>query len=96
MDLQAERYVNSVIQNRDLKAVSTEEIEEETKADETLQQLMEAIKKGKITGTRLNDYKTIFNDLSMNKEQTLILRGKQIVLPASLQERALKIAHEGH
>lgn len=38
-----------------------------------------------------------FNDeLTVNSDASVILRGNRIVVPASLQKKALALAHEGH
>ena len=92
-----EAYVNMVLENCEIRAITLQEIEEATAKDEELGQLVEAIQTGKWKeNDSLKDYKHVFKELSMNAEQTIIMRGKQIVIPRSMHERAIQLAHEGH
>ena len=44
----------------------------------------------------MKQFARIKEELTVNAESNLILRGSRIVIPASLQQRAIDIAHEGH
>ena len=41
-------------------------------------------------------FQTVKNELSVNAEGNLVLRGTTIVIRESLQNRSVDIAHEGH
>ena len=40
--------------------------------------------------------RNVKDELCSNAEQNLILKGKQLVIPAKLQHRVAQLAHEGH
>ena len=46
--------------------------------------------------TELKHFSKISEELTMNDEASIILRGSRIVMPEKLRERAVNIAHEGH
>ena len=46
--------------------------------------------------TALRSFAKVKDELTVSDDNSLILRGTRIVLPRSLQQRALDIAHEGH
>ena len=41
-------------------------------------------------------FQTVKDELSINAEDNLVLRGTRIFVPESLQNRSVDIAHEGH
>ena len=52
-----------------------------------------------ITGADLADlklFRKVKDDLTLNQDNNVILRGNRIVIPSSLQKRAMLLAHEGH
>ena len=52
-----------------------------------------------ITGADLADlklFRKVKDDLTVNHDNSVILRGNCIVIPTSLQNRAMVLAHEGH
>ena len=83
-NIQDEAYVSMVLENCETQAITLQEIEEATAKDEELKQLKEAIRCNKLKETgSMKDYKHIFDELSMNTDQTIIIRGKQILIPSS-------------
>ena len=92
----AEAYVNFITKNAIPKAMTIEEIQLETEKDPTLNDVKEAIKTGKWESLSLTPYKLATNELTVNHENGIILRGNRIVIPESLQKRAVALAHEGH
>ena len=44
----------------------------------------------------LKQYRTIKNDLTINEDKNIILKGNRIVLPLKLQKQAVNLAHQGH
>ena len=91
----AEEYVQYIAQNAAPKAISLSEIQEATKEDPDLQTLGTCIATNnwpKTNATRpYLGIKTEFTVLD-----NLILRGSRIVIPTSLQQETLRLAHEGH
>ena len=79
------------------------EFQKATRADQTLQQLAKMICTNKwdeqnITGPDLADlklFRKVKDDLTVNHDNSVILRGNRIVIPTSIQNRAMILAHEG-
>lgn len=85
----AEDYVNLLCLHAIPKAMSLTEIQE---ADPTLCELMDVIQSGK--WYEKSDATKLFG--KVNAESNLILCGNRIVIPSSLQQRSIDLAHEGH
>ncbi len=45
---------------------------------------------------QLMSFARVKEELAVNSDKNIILRGNRIVMPTSLQQRAISIAHEGH
>ncbi|XP_055542934.1 uncharacterized protein K02A2.6-like [Wyeomyia smithii] len=76
-------------------AISIEEIEKETLSDDELQSVKEALYSG-VWENVPNEYKiaTIKTDLTTYGD--IILRGDRIIIPKSLREKVVNLAHTGH
>ena len=59
-----------------------------------LDKLPEQFKDANITELKL--FKQVKDDLTINDQSNIILRGSRIVIPEALRDRAISIAHEGH
>ena len=102
----AEQYINFLSAEATPKAVTLQEIEDATKADRVLQQAIEALHTGQWTPAihqtpaadkpALQALKRVQRELSTNSDGTLLLKGSQIILPVTLEQRVLTLAHEGH
>ena len=95
----AEDYVNLLCLHAVPKAMTMTELQEATKADPTLCELMPVVRSGKwyeAKSEELKQFAKVKDDLTVNAESNLILCGSRIVIPTSLQQRAIDIAHEGH
>jgi len=94
----AEEYINMMTDCSVPKTMGLDEIREATRADPTLQQLQRMIHDSGWTESTASDdlrqYKHVFAELSTCND--IILRGTQIVIPKSLQQRVIELAHEGH
>ncbi|GFO32142.1 pro-pol polyprotein [Plakobranchus ocellatus] len=97
-------YVNNLAYNSTPKAMILENIESETLKDRTLQAGIAAMKTGNWTQTsnfhslEKHTHYTLnrcVHELSIT-ETGLILKERRIVLPFSLQDKAVQIAHSGH
>eukprot|EP00794_Sanderia_malayensis_P005113 gene5112-biopygen4171 len=91
----AEEYVNFITQHYVPKAMTVQEIARETKADTTLQRLQVAIRLNMWEADCLKPYRPIKDELTVGA-LGVILRGTRIIIPSSLQQRAVDIAHENH
>lgn len=99
----AEEYVNFISTHAVPKAISLEEVKRETLNDYTLQRVIESLRNNnwqpkdlKLDDKAFKSYQNVKDELSVNSEGNLVLRGTRIVIPASLQNRSVDIAHEGH
>ena len=105
----AEEYVNLLTSQAVPKAMTLQEIQQVTTEDPTLQCLMhltrtqewhnleklsEQFKDADITELKL--FKQVKDDLTINDQSNIMLRGSRIVIPKALRDRAISIAHEGH
>ena len=87
-------YVNFVIENDIPKAISKEEIIVSTENDRELQKLIKCVgeKNIDLRDADLRKYSNLFNELAV--VDGLVLRGERIVVPQTLREAMVKIAHE--
>ena len=101
-ELAAEEYVNFLSTCAVPKAMSLREIQQMTKVDRTLQKLVILIQTGnwsQITeadGVDVAEFSHIRDELTVNEDSNIILRGSHILMPSSLRQQAMSIAHEGH
>lgn len=89
---ESEEYVRFVAVSATPKALTTREVEEASATDPELEEVRKAITSGHLENYK--PYAPIANELCVMGY--LVLRGNRIVLPQSLQARALSLAHEGH
>ncbi|XP_055632948.1 uncharacterized protein K02A2.6-like [Toxorhynchites rutilus septentrionalis] len=73
--------------------LTEDEICEATEQDETLKKVLNALKYGEWP-KELNRFISVRNELCIRNR--IILKGGRAVIPESLQEKALSVAHEGH
>ena len=101
----ADEYVSFLIDHDIPKAMTKKEISEATRRDPTLQTVKLAIvtnawqipkQSAHIDIASFLIYKTVRDELSFCDETDILLRGDKIVIPRSLQQKVIDIAHEGH
>lgn len=101
----AEEYVSYLTANSTPKALKTQNIEAATQSDATLQAVAEAITKGdwhdavkrpRVDASDFRLLERVKDELTVSASGNLILRGTRIVIPKSLQEHVVNLAHEGH
>ena len=90
-----EEYVNFVVHNSVPKAMTLDEISQATDQDRILKGLCTAIRLNQWDYEIVKPYRLIKDELMIGK-QNVILRGSKIVIPTSLQQKAVDIAHESH
>lgn len=106
---QVEEYVNFVTENAVPKAMTLTEIQNATKADPALCKVIQLIKGGSwgllsekqdfadgVDIAALKSFHKIKDKLTVTATDDTVLRGTKIVIPHSLQVRAISLAHEGH
>ena len=103
----ANAYVNFLVNHAVPKSMTLSQIQEATTSDSTLQYLIMLMRSNKwdsisnITGVNVNVeelklFSKLRNELTVNDASNLLLRDTRIVLPSSLRNTAIQIAHEGH
>ena len=104
-----EEYVNMISKHAIPKAMTLEQIVRETENDPTLSLIKELIVTNRwykindrnvtkylnVNYEVINSFKRIVSELCV-AENGLVLRGSRIVIPKSLQEQVVNLAHEGH
>jgi hypothetical protein len=102
MTTENEQYVAFISEHAIPKAFNRMELVEETKKDNLLNKLKTIIQANnemeQVTEEQRlikDQFSKVMEELSTTKNG-LIKRGTRIILPRALQERAIKIAHEGH
>ena len=90
-----EKYVNFIAFNGVPKAMTMEKIITATDSDKVLRRVRAAIKVKKRDFDIVKPYKAIKDQLTITSKG-IILRGLRIVIPQSLQQRAVDIAHKSH
>ena len=58
--------------------------------------MREAIQTGQWSNNQLNRFKLIKDELTIDHDNNVLLRGTRIVIPTCLTKRVIQIAHEGH
>ena len=93
-----EKDIRAIVNSSVPEAVTWQELLEETLVDMELSSLKEAIARGYFTvrekGALGPPYDSIFTELAV--VGGLVVRGARIVVPKSLRDRVVKLAHEGH
>ena len=103
----AEQYANFILDSDVPAALTLEEIQSATAQDPTLQTVIKTMNTGRwhdvketaLPGAKsdaLISFRNVKDELCINVEQNLILKGTQLVIPAKLQHRVIQLAHEGH
>jgi hypothetical protein len=87
--------IRSLIDKQLPDYISLQEIIQATKDDKELQELIKCISGRRKLGDNMAKYRSIMDDLWIS-DDGIVLRGDTIVLPKSLQSRAIKHVHGGH
>lgn len=87
-------YVYAIARESVPKAMSLSEIDCESQKDVTLIEVRHAVNTGKWDTLKNTRFKLLKDELCVYKN--IVLRGTRIVIPLSLRNKVLGIAHEGH
>ena len=92
-----EMYVNFIIREGLPKSITLTEMAEATSRDDTLQKVRNCISTGSWNNCNdLKGVKQVANELSFDEKTGIILRGHRILVPISLQDKIIDLAHVGH
>ena len=72
------------------------EISKATESDESPIALQNAVISGSCNQPKVKPYRMIKNEITMDYDNKVLLRGTRSILPASRQKRAIQTVHEGH
>ena len=89
----AEDYVNYVCTKAVPKAMTLEEIKQETKHDAEMQAVIKAVESDQWSNQEVQNYKKLKDELSVFNG--LVLRRNRIVIPSFLRSKAVDLAHGG-
>ena len=98
-------HVRFVAQNAVPIAMDIQTIRKAVQQDPTQQKLIEILQQNtwnsfandqNIDINDLRAYEKVRNELSLTPEVDLIVRGSRLVIPKSLREQIIRLAHEGH
>ena len=97
----AEKYINYILSTSTPKAMTIDEVTTETAKDKIISTVIQAILTNKLHSVENGINKATFHTLHANcaelaHKDIIILKGRWIVLPETLQDRAAKIAYAGH
>ena len=90
-----EDHINLIAHSSVPKTLTLKEVETATNADKTLRGVRAAIKLNKWHYETVKPFKAVKDELTVTSKG-VVLRGTRIVLPQSLQQRAINIAHATH
>ncbi|XP_062610353.1 uncharacterized protein K02A2.6-like [Saccostrea cucullata] len=100
----AEEYVNYVTENAVPKTLTLAEIGNETQKDPILQRVIEAIisekkiPESKDLDKTIETFRRRQNELTLHRDgnHSVLLIENRLVIPRSIQQTVIKLAHEGH
>lgn len=92
-DVPTEGYIRNIVEQAVPKAVTIEEVTNDSSNDETIQAVLEALQEGQRDNIP-KEFKPYMNELC--SAEGVLLRGNRLVIPTKLQERIITLAHEAH
>ena len=87
-------FVNNVVVNSTPDTITLQEIVVESLRDPFMGRLRDCIVKGRWTEPGMQGYNQVRRELMY--KNGVVLRGERMILPPSLRERAVKLAHATH
>jgi hypothetical protein len=73
-----------------------DDVRKATSKDTLLSLVRTAIQMGQWSSSELKQFKPIKDELSIDYTNNVVLRGTRLVIPSSLVQRVIQLAHEGH
>ena len=91
----ADEYVNFIVQHAIPKSMTLDEIRHATDNDRVLKALRAAIRLNRWDAETVKPFRQVKEELSINRSN-IVLRGSTIVIPESLHQKAIYLAHTSH
>ncbi|XP_052130596.1 uncharacterized protein K02A2.6-like, partial [Frankliniella occidentalis] len=88
-----EKLIARLVEDNVPRALTIDQVLEETEKDTEIQDILKCLRTGRWT-QELKQYRSL--EPLLMECQGLLLKGQKIVLPKTLWDQALKLAHEGH
>ncbi|CAB4000605.1 Retrovirus-related Pol poly from transposon [Paramuricea clavata] len=88
----ADKYVHFVTHTAVLPALTVDD----GRKDTLLSLVRTAIQTGQWSSSELKEFKPIKDELSIDYTNNVVLRGTRLVIPSSLVQCVIQLAHEGH
>jgi hypothetical protein len=92
----AEEYMNFVTANAAQAAIPLTVIKEHTCRDFSLVAVQKTVESGDWTDKLVKPFLNIRDEIAVDNNNGVILRGTRIIIPATVQTRVEKVAHTGH
>jgi len=96
----AEEYVRFVVQHALPRAITLDEVKAATAADPVLSKVMQFVTSGDWSHARgkaeFQPYVNVKSELAVDADRSVVLRQTRLVIPTSLQQRIVDIAHAAH
>ena len=99
----AEEFIQFITDTNTPVAVTNEDVRRATTADPILVNVMELVRTGRwherppdMSMETFRAFRNVKDSLCINAEQDIILQGTLVVIPSALQDKVIKLAHEGH
>jgi hypothetical protein len=90
----AEEYINFVTEQAIPRTITLSEVQETTKNDKELQSVRRALQSGNWKDKSISAYFAVRHEIT--SVRGALLRGHRLILPISLRNRTLALAHRGH
>ena len=91
-----EDYVNAILRKQLPKSIPTKTLQKETKKDKVLQHIITFLKTGSFDTNNVALKPFFANRYNFSYANKLLLYNDRIVIPTSLRENMITLAHEGH
>ena len=97
----AEQYVNFIAPSSIPRAMKIEDVKQATENDDMMQRVIALCRNGrwfqiqKTDVAMMREYYNVRDELTVT-DDNILLRGKNVVIPASLINQVVALAHEGH
>jgi hypothetical protein len=88
--------MNFVTVNAAQAAIPVTVIKEHTSTDSSLVAVQKAVESGDWTDKLVKPFLNIRDEIAVDNNNGVILRGTRIIIPATLETRVVKLAHTGH
>ncbi len=92
----AEQHVNFISVSSLPQSISLEEVSKASKTDPVIPKVIASLKSGNWKELKLSPYYKCRDQLAVEGEKMVLLKSNKLCIPQELQERAVRLAHQGH